>query len=145
MIKTFSIDDIQKCSELFIDVFNGSPWNDKWTSETANIYLQELIDNKRFLGFTLWDNDLLIGAVFCHMKNHYRGDEIFVDEMFISPDYQRKGYGMKLMNEVEKFAKDNSFISITLLTGKGKTAFDFYEKFGCKHLEYLAFMYKRMV
>ena len=87
----------------------------------------------------------IIGAVFCHMKNHYRGDEIFVDEMFISPECQRKGHGTKLMNEVEKFAKDNSFISITLLTGKGKPAYDFYEKFGCKHLDHLAFMYKRMV
>ena len=79
------------------------------------------------------------------MKNHYRGDEIFVDEMYIAPEYQCKGYGMELMNAVENFAKENSLISITLLTGIGKPAFNFYEKFGCKHLEHLAFMYKRIV
>jgi len=144
MIKKFSSYDFQACCELFVKVFNGVPWNDKWTNETAKIYLQELVDNKRFLGYTLWKNDSLIGAVFCHMKNHYRGEEIFVDEMYISAEYQRRGYGMELMNAVEKFAKEQNFISITLLTGMDKPAFPFYQKFGCKHLEYLAFMYKRI-
>ena len=144
MIKEFIQDDFQKCCELYIKVFNNPPWNDMWTNETAHIYLQELTDHKRFLGYTLWDGNLFIGAVFCHMKNHYRGDEIFIDEMYISPDYQRKGYGTELMKAVEKYAKDNSFISITLLTGKGRPAFDFYEKLGFKHLEYLAFMYKNV-
>ena len=65
MIKKFSIDDLQKCCDLFTNVFNGSPWNDNWTNET-------------------------------------------------------------------------------LLTGKITPAFEFYENFGCKHLEHLAFMYKRM-
>ena len=145
MIKKFTNGDLQKCCELFIDVFNGSPWNDAWINETAYTYLQELTDNKRFFGYTLWDNGLMIGATFCHMKNHYKGDEIFIDEMFISPDFQRKGYGMKLMNEIETFAKANSCISITCLTGKGKPAFEFYEKFGCKHMEHLVFMHKRML
>jgi len=144
MIKKFSFDDFQKCCELFIKIFNGSPWNDKWTNETAHVYLYELTDHKRFLGYTLWDKNVLTGAVLCHMKNHYRGDEIFVDEIFISPDCQRKGHGTKLINEIEKYAKDNSFISITLLTGKNKSAFDFYERAGYKYLEHLAFMYKRM-
>jgi len=144
MVREFSTNDLQKCCALFIRVFNDSPWNDNWTNETAYTYLQELVNNKRFLGYTLWDNGLLIGAVFCHMKNHYRGDEIFIDEMYISSDYQRKGHGMELMNAVEKYAKENYFISITLLTGIDKPAFNFYKKFGCKQLENLAFMYKRI-
>jgi len=86
----------------------------------------------------------LIGAIFCHMKNHYRGEEIFVDEMYISPAHQKKGYGTKLMNTVEEFARENNFISITLLTSMDKSAFTFYQEFGCKHLERLAFMYKRI-
>lgn len=145
MIKEFSANDFQECCDLFIKVFNGAPWNDKWTNETAQTYLQELTDNKRFLGYTLWNDKLLVGVVFCHKKNHYRGDEIFIDEMYIFPDCQRKGYGMKLMKKVELFAKENSVISITLLTGKNTPAFEFYEKFGCKHLEHLSFMYKRIV
>ena len=144
MIKKFADCDLEKCCELYIEVFNQAPWNDEWTMDSAQLYLQELIDHKRFLGYTLWENDALLGVVLAHMKNHYRGEEIVVDELFISLDCQRKGYGMMLMEEVEKYAKENSFISVTLLTGVGMSAFNFYEKRGYKHLDYLAFMHKRM-
>jgi len=145
MIKVFSLDDMCKCVELFVQVFNAPPWNNKWTNNTAWKYLQEFSDSKQFLGYTLWDNDIIIGAVFGHLKSWYGGDEIYIDELYISPDYQRKGYGIALMDTVEKFAKENSFSSITLLTGVGSPAFSFYEKIGYKHLEHLAFMHKRVV
>ena len=145
MIKSFAAEDFQKCCDLYIHVFNSPPWNDQWTNENVHVYLQELIDHKRFLGYTLWDDDILVGAIFAHMKNHYRGDEIFIDELFISQDHQRKGCGMLLMDTIENYATADLFISVTLLTGVGKAAFDFYEKRGYKHLDYLAFMYKRMV
>ena len=145
MLKEFSVGDLEKCEDLFVQVFNGAPWHDKWTGETAHNYLQELVDNRRFLGFTLWDGDMLIGAVFCHAKSHYRGNDVVVDELFVSPEHQREGCGTLLMDAVEKFAKENSFISIAALTGKGKPSFSFFEKYGCKHLDYLAFMYKRII
>ena len=144
MIKEFSIDDFPKCNDLFVQVFNGAPWHDKWTTDTANNYLRELIENNRFFGFTLWDNTVLVGTILCHAKNHYKGEEIFVDELFVSPDYQRKGHGMELMDAVDNFARENHFISVTLLTGKEKPSFHFFEKCGCKYLPYLAFMYKRI-
>ena len=142
MIKEFSSSDLKKCCELYVQVFNGEPWNDNWTDEMVHIYLQELTGHKRFLGYTLWDGDCLIGAVFAHIKR-FKYDEIYIDELFISPNCQRKGYGIMLMNEVEKFAKENSVVSMTLLTGLDKPAFNFYSKLGYKHLDYLAFMYKR--
>ena len=33
MIKEFSIDDFPKCNDLFVQVFNGAPWHDKWTTD----------------------------------------------------------------------------------------------------------------
>ena len=143
MIREFTIADFQKCRELYIRVFNNEPWNDDWTTESANAYLQELTEHNRFLGYTLWDENILIGAIFAH-KKRFKGDEIFIDELFISPDYQRAGYGTMLMEEVEEYANKNSFVSVTLLTSIRKPAFNFYEKLGYKHLNYLAFMYKRM-
>jgi len=145
LIREFLNSDLQKCCEVFIQVFNTFPWNDKWTDKTACEYLKELIDNKKFIGYTLWDNSILVGAIFCHMKTHYKGDEIFVDELFISTEYQRKGYGSALMESIEKYARENSLRSITLLTSLGSPAFKFYEKLSYNQLNYLAFMYKRML
>jgi len=145
MIKPFSMSDLQNCCELYVRTFNGEPWYDHWTVETAYDRLLELAENKRFLGYTLWNDDELIGAVFCFLKTYYNGSEIFVEELWVSSDYQRKGYGMKLMDEVEKYATENGITSVTLFTGKNKPSFDFYEKRGYNHLENLAYMHKRTV
>jgi len=141
MIKEFSIFDFQKVCEVFMNTFNES-WNDKWTIETARVYLQELLDNKRFVGFTAWDNDSLIGFAFCHIRYNWRGDDITIDLMGISPGYQRKGYGEMLINTVEKFSKENSITNIGLSTGLNTPAFNFYEKLGFKNSKDAAFMRK---
>jgi ribosomal protein S18 acetylase RimI-like enzyme len=142
MVKEFSKNDLQKCCEVFIQVFNNFPWNDKWTRETAYIYLKELIENKRFLGYTLWDNNSLIGAVFCHLRYNWRGDDINVDLLYISPDYQRKGFGRILMNEIEKFTKENLVSCIVLSTSENTPAFKFYEKMGFAQLGKTVTMFK---
>jgi len=80
--------------------------------------LHELISNKRFFGFTLWEDSFLTGAILCHGKSWYKGDEVYVDELFVAPELQHKGRGKTLMDRVEKFAKDNAYASITLMTGR---------------------------
>ena len=49
--------------------------------KAANAYLQELTEHNRFLGYTLWDDSILIGVVLAH-KKRFKSDEIFIDELF---------------------------------------------------------------
>ena len=142
MIKEFSINDFQKVCEVFMQTFNLPPWNDKWTLETARMYLQELLDNRRFAGFTAWENDSLVGFAFCHMRYNWRGDDMTIDIMCVSPDYQCKGYGKALINAVEEFAKENACIVITLGTSINAPAFNFYEKLGYKRPDDWVSMHK---
>ena len=144
-LKKFSTEDLIPCCELYIKVFNAPPWNDSWTDDAVRRCLGDLTERKRFLGYTYWENDTLVGAVFAHTKTFYKGDEIYIDELFISPDCQRKGYGQDLMNAIEKYACENKITAITLLTAKKQPAFIFYEKLGYRHLDYMTFMHKRVV
>jgi len=70
--------------------------------------------------------------------------ELFVEELFVSVNCQRKGHGVMLMEIIEEYAKENSFVSVTLLTSKGSPPFKFYEKIGYEHLDWLAFMQKKL-
>ena len=142
MIKKFITDDFQKCCEVFVQTYNQPPWNDRFTFETARIFLQELLDNKRFTGFTLWENNLLIGFAFCHIRYNWRGDSLTIDILCIAPEYQRKGYGKILMGAVEELAKETSCNVVTLSTSISAPAFNFYEKLGYKHWESEVSMYK---
>jgi GNAT superfamily N-acetyltransferase len=144
MLKKFSTQDLPACCELYVKVFNAPPWNDSWTDEAVRQCLGDLAERKRFLGYTFWENDALVGAVFAHTKTFYKGDEIFIDELFIAPNCQRKGYGLALMDEIENYARENNITAITLLTAIGQPAFHFYKKQGYWHKNYMAFMHKRV-
>ena len=144
IVKEFSINDFPKICEVFMQTFNSPPWNDKNTIETSRVYLQELLDNKRFVGFTLWKNDLLIGFVLCHTRYNWRGDDITIDIMCILPNFQQKGYGKILFNAVENFSKNNSIICIGLHTGLNTPAFNFYEKLGFEQDKESIFMRKEI-
>ncbi|MCL2084063.1 MAG: GNAT family N-acetyltransferase [Oscillospiraceae bacterium] len=141
MVRKYISDDFEQCCDLFIQSFNAPPWDDQWTKERVQIYLQDYIESKRFIGYTLWDNDVLAGAVFAHIRTFYTGDEVHVDELFVSPAHQRKGYGTILMDAIENLG----YTQTTLLTGRGKPSFDFYEKRGYKSIDSLAFMRKRPI
>ncbi|MCL1842487.1 MAG: GNAT family N-acetyltransferase [Defluviitaleaceae bacterium] len=141
-IKHFCAEDLPACCELYIKVFNNPPWNDKWTKETALRCLGDLAERKRFLGYTLWEDETLVGAIFAHAKTFYTGDEIYIDELFICPSRQRMGYGQMLMAETENFAKQNDITCITLITSKRMAAFDFYKKLGYSHLDSMVLLFR---
>jgi len=144
MIREYSPEAFAACRDLLIQVFNGEPWNDNWTQESAGARLGEFVDHKRFVGFTLWEGDSLVGAVFCHAQTQYKGNEIVIEELFVTPGCQRKGYGTALMDAVEAYAKEHAFWCVTLLTGRSYPSFTFYEKRGYRQLDWLAFMHKRV-
>jgi len=133
------------CRDLFIEVFNGEPWNDTWTRETAGARLREFVDCGRFFGFTLWEGEVLAGAVFCHGSTYCKGEEVFIDELFVSPAHRRKGYGKMLMKEVETHAKAQGHASITLLTNKGYPSHGFFKGQGYRESGFMVFMFKKII
>jgi len=144
MIKEFAMDEFQQCVELLIATFNGAPWNDSWTEETAGACLREIVENKRFFGFALWEGDALVGAAFCHAWTYWRGGQAYVDELFVAPGCQRKGYGRLLMEAVEACAKEQGLVSVTLLTNRAYPSFGFFEGQGLRQSEYMVYMHKRI-
>jgi len=135
----------EACRQLFIEAFNSAPWNDGWTDETAGDCLREIVENKRFFGFTLWEGSALVGAVFCHAWTYWRGGQAYVDELFVAPGCQRKGYGRLLMEAVEACAKEQGLVSVTLLTNKGYPSHRFFEEQGYRESGFMVYMFKKIM
>ena len=89
------------------------------------------------------DNEIK-GAIFCHEKIWWNNSEVFVDEMFISPNLQRKGYGTEMINAVEMYIKDHNLAGFTLCTSRNTSAPNFYKKNGFLDAEHVLFMYKEI-
>ncbi|MGB4400871.1 MAG: GNAT family N-acetyltransferase [Daejeonella sp.] len=121
-------EDLENCANLIIKAYNGRPWNYQWTFSKAMLYLTELFESSRFVGFVIYERGELVGAMFAHVKTWWIDDQLMIDELFVSAQEQGKGYGQTLMNSTKEYANNNNIGSITLMTQKYMPALSFYEK-----------------
>jgi aminoglycoside 6'-N-acetyltransferase I len=142
MIKCYEDKDQEQCARVMLEAYNGPPWNDHWTPEKAKRFLKEFVDSPRFFGFTLWEDDAIIGAAFCREKTWWNNDEIFVEEFFIAPQYQRQGYGKQLLQAIEAYIREHALAGFTLLTNRHMPALGFYLKNDFVQAEHVVYMYK---
>ncbi|MDF2685415.1 MAG: family N-acetyltransferase [Clostridia bacterium] len=143
-IDFYKNDDLNKCIDLLINAYNCEPWNNHWTADTAKRYLQEFVSCPRFVGFTISLDKNIVGAAFCHERTWWNNDELYVDEFYIDPNYQRQGFGKQLIQFIENYIKEKKLAGFTLLTNKYMPAPNFYRKNGFADAEHVLFMYKEI-
>ena len=140
-VRQMKREDIGACADILCSVYNNEMWQCRWTDDKAVEYLTDIFELKKFVGYVLEDGKEVVGGLFAHEKVWWNNSEIFVEEMFIRPKLQRKGYGTMLIRQIEKYVKENGFAGITLSTNKYAPAPDFYRKNGfadCGHVLFMA-------
>jgi aminoglycoside 6'-N-acetyltransferase I len=136
--------DIDKCADLYIKSYNRAPWNYAFTKEKAVQYLTEYTERSRFVGFVLIEDEQIMGAMFGHSKTWWTDDLLYIDELFISPDSQRMGYGRRLINHCQRYAKQQGYEVVTLMTNKHMPAINFYKDLDYLEAEQFVFLFKPM-
>jgi aminoglycoside 6'-N-acetyltransferase I len=143
-IELLEFEHLSECATLLRDAYNCAPWDNHWSEEASERYLKEFLINPRFVGYVICEDSKIVGAAFCHEKTWWTNDELFVDEFYISPDFQRKGYGNILLKHIEKYIEEKKLAGFTLLTNRYMPAVNFYEKNGFVKAEHVVFMYKEV-
>ena len=136
--------DISSCAQILCAVYNNEIWQCRWSIETAAAYLEDYFTAGKFVGFVLEHENRIIGALFAHEKIWWNNSELFIDEMFILPEYQRMGYGSSLLNAAEEYIAQHKLAGFTLATNKYAPAPNFYRKNGFVDCEHILFMCKEM-
>ena len=142
MIRKITMEDIPECATLMMSVYNNETWQCCWPFGRAADYLSEYLLAKKFVGYVLIEDSILLGAIFCHEKIWWNNNELFVDEMFVLPRMQRKGYGTQLIKAAENYIAENHLAGFTLATNRFSPAPDFYQKNGFSNADHVLFMYK---
>jgi aminoglycoside 6'-N-acetyltransferase I len=137
--------DLKASAEILCAVYNNEMWQCRWDLDTAIDYLRDYFDGKKFVGFILEIDDEVCGAIFCHEKIWWNNSELFIDEMFIKPSLQRKGYGSALLKEAEKHIAEHKLAGFTLSTNRYAPAPQFYKKNGFVDCEHVLFMAKEVL
>ena len=136
--------DIEAGADILCSVYNNEVWQCRWSKEAAMEYLTDFFNMKKFVGYVIDDGNEIIGGIFAHEKVWWNNSEVFVEEMFIKPEFQKKGYGSLLLIEVEKYITEKGLAGITLSTNKYAPAPHFYSKNGFMNCEHVIFMAKEM-
>ena len=142
MIRTYEPGDLNDCAHLLMAAYNGAPWENHWTEETASRYLREFSSSPDFVGYIALEGDKPVGALFAHRKTWWTQDELYVDELFVKPEFHRKGYGKQLLTAAEEHCRDNGLAGVTLLTNRHMPAKAFYDRNGYAQADHVIYMYK---
>ncbi|RYD55334.1 MAG: GNAT family N-acetyltransferase [Sphingobacteriales bacterium] len=143
-IKEITIDDIDNCVETFIGSYNRLPWNYDWNEDDAKQYLSDYVNSAQFKGFMIVEDGKVLGALFGHARTWWTNNQFMIDELFIGPDAQGKGYGKLLLSHAEQHAKGSDMERLILMTNKFMPALDFYDKNNFSKVDQYVFMFKEL-
>jgi len=135
---------ITECTRIYIETFNGEPWNDRWTEATAGKRLDDIYNAPGFIGMVAIADDSIKGAVFGNIESWYEGSMYNLKEMFVTKGEKGTGIGSKLFESLEQELKDQGVTSLTLFTSKGDLTEKFYQKNGCMTEEDMVMMGKEV-
>ncbi|WP_117149159.1 MULTISPECIES: GNAT family N-acetyltransferase [Paraliobacillus] len=129
-IELMTIEKLEPCIELYMNVFNSEPWNENWSFEIAKERLSDLINTPKFFGFSLYIENNLIGFIAGNNKRSHQGLTYYLAELCIDKKVQGKGYGTKLLKLLELELKNKDTKNLYLITSNSGVPEAFYKKNG---------------
>ncbi len=124
------IDNIEILVPIYIAAFNGEPWNEKWTIESATKALKEIRTGPRFYGLAFFDKGEPIGAILGNIRTYDASQVYYIDHLFVSPDHRRQGAASKLYQNAIEDLKEKGVKGAFFTTIRNSPAYDFYIKHG---------------
>ena len=126
--KIMTRDDLDQVAKLYVEAFNGVPWYDQWTIETAKKRLGQMIGCEESLGIMAYEDKKVIGLALGNKEYYYDAVHFHLKEVCVDPTIKGQGIGSKIIEEVVKSVKAEGITEILLWTLKCNEMKGFYEK-----------------
>ncbi len=122
----FKTEHLEKASLVYVDGFNGPPWYDDWTLDTARERLSLLLRYPNFVGFVATTGDEIVGLVVGNCEPWSDGTSYYLNELCISPKKQRSGIGQSLLKALINELREMEVKYVYLLTEHGSIAESYF-------------------
>jgi len=96
-------------------------------------YLEKILKNENTIFMVAKFGEEIIGGLTAHelASTYFEANEVYVYDLAVHPDYQRKGIGTRLIEELKKISCSKGDKEIFLQADVGDDyAIDFYKKIG---------------
>lgn len=104
-------------------------------------YLSELIKEEKNIFYVIEVDQEVIGFIYGYEESkgflpiHKKRTYFYIDNVVVSPEHQRKGYGRKLLNKIINECKNRGYSDIMLnVYNFNKKAISLYQDIGFKDL-----------
>jgi len=131
--KITSLNQLEKCAEIYPEAYNAEPWNDNWTYETAKALLTCYYNTPDFKGWAAIANNKIIGCAIGNVEPYYSGNIFILKELFVSANMQEAGIGSSLLAVMKQTLGKMNIKMIILSTYR--SIFNFYKKSGFEEME----------
>ena len=124
-------------TKLFCKAYSEAPWNEDWTETAAQNRLQELADMPGRIAIGAWSGQHMAGLTVGFTQSNIRGKALYIAEVVVDPQYQRKGLGRRLLDALNQEAMAEGHVGAWLVSrGEGRTA-GFYREMSFSESETL--------
>jgi len=121
-------ENIKACSSLLAKVYSESEYGESWNEHDAFKYLERFYRIEPLGCYVAIENGELIGAIFSYSYPRQSETLVYIQELFVSLDYRKKGVATSLLSNVGK----EKNIKAWLVAKENTSASKFYEKMGFK-------------
>lgn len=134
-IKRLEKSDIDSIINPFLRAFASSPWYDFWDKNHAKKRILSYMDAPCFYGIYLSLDEKPIGALLGNMKVQADGKVFHLEEFFIDPRHQGRGYGKILYEKMLKDMKKSGAIGVIYTTIRNSPAHQAYLAMGAFEMD----------
>ncbi|MGN6533497.1 MAG: GNAT family N-acetyltransferase [Ginsengibacter sp.] len=128
-----------KLIRLFQDVFET-----KTEIKVGEIYLKKLLARPDFIVFAIFSEKEIVGGLTAYELRSYffEGSEIYIYDIAIKREFQRKGLGKKLILSLKKYCQQNSVkVMFVEAHEADEHAVNFYHSTGAESEKVIHFNY----